>query len=705
MWGDIANGFLDNLTPMTLLIIALGTVFGAIAGALPGVSSVTGMALVLPLSFNMEPAQGLVLLGAVYMSSEFGAAIPAILFGTPGGSGAACTMLDGYPMTRKGEAEDALYLQLFSGTIGGAMGVLLLLFFTPALASMSQQLGPPELFWAAVAGLTLVASLSGRNIIGGLIAVCIGVLLTIPGQDATTGQLRFTFGNPDMVGGLSEVSVMLGMFAVATILEMLSLPDDAVAPLQRRPGVIKYVLKRMWGMKKVLSWTSFVGAAVGLVPGAGASASSFAAYSEAKRLSKHPEEFGKGAWEGVAAPEAANNAVVGGSLVSLLGVGIPASATSAIMFGALTVHGIVAGPQLFETHSDVAYTFMTGLFITVVAMLLFGLATVRFSATVCRIPVRFVVPTVLALTMVGALALRNNPFDVVVAAVIGVIAFVLNKVGISWIPMALGLVLGQVMEQRFQQSMMIAPTRGGLFEYWFTRPVSLVLIVIVVLLLIAGFRAVITSNRIPAESLDEEAVWADRLGVLEIPDEQVGAQGRQPAGVSGAGTAKVDVRNHSDGKKRWLDLRTSNVLVASGTIALAAWVFWQADGFLPRAGQLPKVVAIILVILGGIMLILNVSPRLGASRTNTHPFENVPWAKWLVVVGGLLVVAFTQESVGLLEVLSVYIFVVVILLTDRSKPRGKTVAHALACTTIVTVAMYYTFVVGLNVAIAPGLVF
>lgn len=703
MWAEIASGFWSNLTPMTLLIIALGTVFGAISGALPGVSAVTAMALTLPLSFNMEPAQALVLLGAVYMSSEFGQAIPAILFGTPGGSGAACTMLDGYPMTRKGQAEDALYLQLFSGTIGGAMGVLLLLLFTPALASMAQQLGPPELFWAAVAGLTLVASLSARNIIGGLIAVCIGVLLTFPGQDPTTGQLRFTFGNPDMVGGLSEVPVMLGMFAIASILEMLGLPDDSVARLDRRPGVIKYVLKRMWGMKKVLSWTSFVGAAVGLVPGAGASASSFAAYAEAKRLSKTPEEFGKGAWEGVAAPEAANNAVVGGSLVSLLGVGIPASATSAIMFGALTVHGIVAGPQLFDTHADVAYTFITGLLITVVAMLVFGMATVRYSAAICRIPVRFVVPSVLGLTLVGAFGLRNNPFDVVVAALVGIAAFLLNKAGISWIPMALGLVLGQVMEQRFQQSMLIAPTRGGLFDYWFTRPVSVVLIVIVVLLLVAGFRSVLRESRVPVESLEEDAVWADRLGVIGIPeDEQPGGGSRT---TQGAGSSVELLAPPVNEEKRWLDLRSTNLLVGFGTLALAAGIYWQATSWLPRAGQLPKVVAVILVILGVLLLVLNLVPRFGARRTRSHPFEGVPWIKWLLVVGGLLVVAFSMETVGMLEALCVYMFAVVVVLTDRSKPLVTTLVHAAACAVVVTIAMYFGFVVGLNVALPTGLIF
>lgn len=689
MWQDIVHGLASNFAPSTLLIIVLGTIFGAVAGALPGISSVSAMALVLPISFSLEPAQGLVLLGAVYMSSEFGGAIPAILLGTPGGSGAACTMLDGYPMTRKGEAEDALYLQLFAGVIGGITGVVILLFFTPVLASLAQRLGPPELFWASVAGLVLVASLSGRNILGGLIAVCIGVLLSIPGQDPTTGQLRLTFGSPDLVGGLPEVPILLGMFAVAAVLEMLGHPDDSLAPLTRRPGVIRYVLSRMWQMKWLLSWTSVVGTVVGLTPGAGSSASAFAAYSEAKRLSKTPENFGKGAWEGVAAPEAANNAVVGGSLIPLLGLGIPASATAAIMYGALTTHGIVAGPQLFETHSTVAYTFMTGLLIAVVAMLILGLSTVRYSATICRVPVRYIVPSVLALTLLGALALRNNPFDVVVTVVSGAAAFVLHRLGVSWIPMALGVVLGGMMEQRFQQSVLVAPSRGGLFEYWMTRPATLVLMGIVVLLLVSGVRSVIRDRRLHVRETASVAAAGDPKGVLD--------------------TLRLDDDPTADAvpdddQHRWITHRTGNLLLGGGVIAVAVAVVVLSSTWASRARQLPLVLAVALTVLAGIVLLLNIRNSATAER-DKPPFAGVPWRRWLLVVGGLVAVALTQSVFGLMPALAVFIFFVVVLLTDRSKPLGRTVLSAALCSAVVVAAIYGFFVLLLHVAVPTGIFF
>lgn len=690
MWQDIAHGLASNFAPTTLLIIVLGTIFGAVAGALPGISSVSAMALVLPVSFTLEPAQGLVLLGAVYMSSEFGGAIPAILLGTPGGSGAACTMLDGYPMTRKGEAEDALYLQLFAGVIGGFIGVLILLFCTPLLAGLAQQLGPPELFWASVAGLVLVASLSGRNILGGLIAVCIGVLLTIPGQDPTTGQLRLTFGSSDLVGGLPAVPILLGMFAVATVLEMLGHPDGALAPLRRRPGVVRYVLTRMWGMRWLLSWTSVVGTVVGLTPGAGSSASAFAAYSEAKRLSKTPENFGKGAWEGVAAPEAANNAVVGGSLIPLLGLGIPASATAAIMYGALTTHGIVVGPQLFETHSAVAYTFMTGLLVAVVAMLIFGLSTVRYSATICRVPVRYIVPSVLSLTLLGTLALRNNPFDVVVTVAAGVAAFVLHRLGVSWIPMALGVVLGGVMEQRFQQSMLVAPTRGGLFEYWMTRPATLVLMVIVALLMISGVRSVIRDRRVRVREAVTVTPSGEPLGMMETlrldddPAAESPAQHDQP---------------------RWISYRTGSLLMGAGVIALALAVVWLSSAWEPRARQLPLVLAVTLAVLAGLVIVLNVKNSPDDDDREPPPFTGVPWRRWWLLVGGLTAVALTQSVIGLMQGLALFIFFVVVLLTDRSKPMPRTLLTAAVCSAVVVASIYGFFVLALNVAVPVGTLF
>ncbi|HET8614081.1 MAG TPA: tripartite tricarboxylate transporter TctB family protein, partial [Actinomycetales bacterium] len=334
----------------------------------------------------------------------------------------------------------------------------------------------------------------------------------------------------------------------------------------------------------------------------------------------------------------------------------------------------------------------------------FGLATVRYSAMVCRIPVRYVVPGVLGLTMVGAFGLRNNPFDVVVTAVVGAVAFLLQKMGISWIPLALGLVLGKVMEQRFQQSVLIAPTRGGLGQYWFTRPVTLVLILIVVLLLVAGARQLLRSSKTPVEAMDEDEVWAARLGFDEPTTND------DDSGVSGSGsTVKValheDVEEPAEAQQRWVSLRTSNIIVSIGVIALAVFVMVQASGWLERARQLPVVVSIMLILLSVLLLVMNVIPRLGASRTTVFPFEGVPWLKWSILVGGLLLVAFVQKQVGLLESLLVYMAVVTYVLCDPRKSLALKLRQAVVCSVVLAVAMHLAFERLLDVPLPSGLIF
>ena len=346
MWEHILDAVVLNLQPSMLFVVAVGTVVGTIVGALPGLSAVSGVALMLPFTFTMEPAPGLVMLAAVYMSAEYGGSISAILINTPGTSGAACTLLDGTPLTKKGQAQEALYTSLLAGTRGGSLRRLVLLFFTPILADLSLFLGPAEIFWVAVAGLSLVASLSGKHIVKGLIGVLLGVALTVVGQDAISGDMRFTFDIYQLVSGIPLVPALLGLFAVASILNLLENPEQSIAPLVMRKGALRFVCEKLMGMKFLLLWTSILGTVVGIIPGAGAAISSFVAYGEAKRISKHPEEFGKGSYEGVVAPECANNAVVGGAMVPLLALGIPGSGSAAVMYGALTVHGILAGPTV-----------------------------------------------------------------------------------------------------------------------------------------------------------------------------------------------------------------------------------------------------------------------------------------------------------------------------------------------------------------------
>ena len=496
MVAEILSAFVENLAPLYLLTLFVGTAVGILTGALPGVTGVTGIALMLPFTFGMEPSQGLVMLAAVYMSAEFAGSIPAILLNTPGTTGSAATTLDGYPMTLQGKASVALYLQLFAGVVGGGIGALILLFFTPVLAQWSLLLGPLEIFWLAVAGVSLVALLTGKNILRGLIGVGLGALLTIPGQDAMTGVARFTFGHRELFGGIDVIPALLGLFAVANILLLLDRPTARVAPLEIRAGAWRVALGHLRKMKRLLGWSGLLGTLVGIVPGAGASVSAFVAYAEAKRLSKHPEQFGHGAPEGVAAPEAANNAQIGGIMIPLLGLGIPGSASAAVLFGALTVHGILPGPRLFDDRADIAYTFMVGLGFTVVAMLIVGLATIRWSSLVVRTPVRFLVPTVLVLAMIGTYGLRNSTFDVLVLIVVGIVGYFLARLDISIVAMALGLVLGGIIERNFQRAMVVGGAReGGFFAYSATRPIALILMLLTFAVLASGIVGIMRDRR------------------------------------------------------------------------------------------------------------------------------------------------------------------------------------------------------------------
>jgi putative tricarboxylic transport membrane protein len=589
----------------------------------------------LPFTFTMEPARGLVMLAAVYQSAEYGGSISAILINTPGTSGAACTILDGTPLTKKGQAQEALYISLLAGTVGGAFGGLVLLFFTPVLADLSLFLGPAEIFWVALAGLSLVASLSGQHIIKGLAGVLLGIALTIVGQDAISGDMRFTFDLYQLVAGIPLVPALLGLFAVGSILNLLENPEQSIAPLIMRKGVLRYVCEKLMGMKLLLLWTSILGTIVGIIPGAGASISAFVAYGEAKRISKHPEEFGHGSYEGVAAPECANNAVVGGAMVPLLALGIPGSGSAAVMYGALTVHGILAGPRLFAERGDVAYTFMVGLMSTVVAMLIFGLVTIRWSSLMVHVPARFMVSSVLALSAIGVYGLRNSLVDVYVLIALGVIGYLFSKLDIPLVTIALGLVLGNLTEQSFQQAVMVSMVdTGTAWLYFLKRPVAVVLMLAALVVLGSG---ILQASRETSTDLPADAKSAP------IPQ-----------------------------KRRWLSMRAANVLLAVGLIALSVYGLVEAREFSERGALLPRVICWVLILLATILLVVSANPKTGRAAARRFPFADIPWLLWWGVVAAFVLFGLAADRFGFYE--SAFVFLAVttwMLSAGETSPRRR----------------------------------
>lgn len=631
MWEQIASAVVVNLQPSHLFVVMVGTAVGTIIGALPGLSAVSAVALMLPFTFTMEPALGLLLLAAVYMSAEYGGSISAILINTPGTSGAACTMLDGTPLTKKGQAQEALYTSLLAGTVGGAFGALVLLFFTPLLAELSLLLGPAEIFWIVVAGLSLVASLSGKHIIKGLVGVTLGVALTIVGQDAISGDMRFTFDNPEVVGGIPLVPALLGLFAVASILDLLENPGGAVAPLTVRKGALRFVMGKLVRMKALLLWSSVLGTLVGIVPGAGASISAFVAYGEAKRISKHPEEFGSGSYEGVAAPECANNAVIGGAMVPLLALGIPGSGSAAVMYGALTIHGILAGPRLFTERADIAYTFMVGLMVTVLAMLIFGLVTIRWSSLMVRAPARFLVPAVLALSAIGTYGLGNSLFDVYVLIALGISGYLLNKVGVPIVTIALGLVLGNLAELSFQQAVLVGTVdKGSALVYFMSRPLAVALMLGALAVLVSGILQTVRSRSF--------AGWAESESQIER------------------------------GRRSGMNLRTTDIVLVVGLVALAVYGLVEAQSFSERGAQLPRLLSWLLILLAGVVLATSLNPRTGPAAARVFPFAATPWRLWSGTVAAFVLFGYLIASLGFYE--SALLFLAVIAWTMSAGEPG-----------------------------------
>ncbi len=670
MWENILLGLANNLEFSHLSVVFIGALAGLIIGALPGLSAVSGVALLLPFTFAMDPAQGVIMLASVYMSAEYGGSISAILLNTPGTSGAACTTIDGTPMTQKGEAQEALYLSLLASVIGGIFGAIVLLTLTGPLARASLLLGPSEIFWVAVAGLSLVAGLTGGNIVKGLIGVTAGVGLTMVGQDIVTGEMRYTFGDYRLVGGISLVPALLGLFTVAAILKLLEQPNQSIAPLEFRKGVLKTVLKRMSRMKIILGWSSIVGTLVGIVPGAGASISAFMAYGEAKRISKHPEEYGKGSWEGVAAPEASNNAVVGGSLVPLLALGIPGSGSAAIMFGALAVHGIIPGPRLFVERGELAYTFIIGLFFTVVALLIIGLLTIRWSSMIVKAPRTMMVPGVLVLAVIGSYGLSNSLFDVYILVTIGLIGYFLTKFDVPVVTIALGFVLGKLMEESLQQTLLLAQIRtGSLPLYLASRPATLVLMLVAFSIMIAGIMQV------------------RRL---------------QKSAVAEAGDVPV---SPPDTEGRGLSMRRINIILVGFVLAFAAFGLWGTTRMSAGAALFPTVLSVALAVFSLVLLFASLRARPDSLMAMSFPFDGVPWFNLLAVMIALVCFTFGVGRIGFYKSAFLFVTAVTWFLLSRGRAGGHLhhVVKSVVFAVFLTGAVYMAFAVILGIPTPRGI--
>jgi putative tricarboxylic transport membrane protein len=471
--------------PQILLLVLAGTLLGIVVGALPGISGSTTTALLLPLTITLSPNAALAFLGSIYCAANYGGSITAILINTPGDPSASATAFDGYPMARRGEAGRALGMSAVASSIGGIFSVVVLIVAAPLLARLAYQFGPPEYFALALFGLSMVAAVGGDSPAKNLLAGAAGVMLATIGLDLTTGVERFTFGVPALSDGLDFIPVLVGLFAVSELFERMA---------QR--GVLQEFVKLnsmqmpTWAdfrkCAKAITLSSVIGTFIGALPALGATTAALISYNETKRWSKHKEEFGKGAIEGVAGPEAANNAAVGGAMVPTLALGIPGSTTTAIILAGLMVQGVRPGPHLFNEQPTLLYVVFGSMLACNLLYLLLGFVFARGFARIALIPEAYLWPAVFILSVVGAYAPNQSMVDVMVMLAFGGVGYLFKRHGFSPAPLIMGLVLGKMVEETLKQSLLIFDQDWTRF---FSRPVVVALFAITVLGLIAPLLA------------------------------------------------------------------------------------------------------------------------------------------------------------------------------------------------------------------------
>lgn len=500
MSETIINAISAAFTPTCLLFNFVGVLLGIIFGALPGLNSVVGVALLIPVTYSMDATTAVIMLAGLYMGATYGGSISAILLNCPGSAEAACTAINGNLMARSGRAKEALLYSVISSGAGGMFGCIVLLFFTPILASLALKFGPPEMFLVCLGGLAIVGSLMGKSLAKGFFAVGIGLLLALTGIDNISSNYRLTFGSAQLSAGLDIVPVVVGLFAVSEMLALIgeNSTDGRLLKMEasdiRQRSVWKNILKTEWWLTLK---SAVLGTIIGILPGTGGSIASFVSYGEAQRIYGREENFSKGSGDvrGIIAPETANNAAVGGSLVPLLALGVPGSATSALLYGALTVQGIVPGPKLFTQHGVLAYALMIGLLISTIVMILVGCNCSKLFSKILLLKTKVIVPTVLALCMIGAFSARNSMFDVGVCLFFGILGLWFKKADIPLAPILISMILGQMLEENFRRCLIITNAKHiSLLQYVLVRPISLVLVALVALLLVFNARTALRKN-------------------------------------------------------------------------------------------------------------------------------------------------------------------------------------------------------------------
>lgn len=478
----LIQGFANILTPKCLLFVFLGVTGGILVGSLPGLTATMGVALLVPFTFNLPINQGMAMLLGIFCGAIYGGSISAILIRTPGTPAAAATLLDGYPLSQRGEAGRALSMSVFSSFIGGFTGAMIMTVLSPQISKFALKFSAPEYFALAIFGLSIIISVSGKSVIKGVMAGLFGLLIATIGIDPMSGYPRFTFGTMDLFEGPSFIPTLIGLFAFAEIFKGV----ENIITQSKVESRISQVFPRLKDIKK--SWktilkSAVMGTFIGSIPGAGSDIAAFVGYSEAKRTSKNPENFGEGEIEGVAAAESANNACTGGAMIPMLSLGVPGDAVTAVLLGAFIIQGLRPGPLLYRDHMDIVYSVFAGMMMANVVMFIVGLAGIKFFARIISINKNILLPIIFLLSIVGSYSMRNSLFDVWLALAFGILGYFMQRYDFPASPILLALILGPMAESNLRRALIVS---NGDAMVLFTRPISAILITLAVISLVTS---------------------------------------------------------------------------------------------------------------------------------------------------------------------------------------------------------------------------
>ena len=474
------QGFAVATMPMNLLYAFIGCVLGTLIGVLPGLGPAAGTAILIPVTFSLDPIGGIIMLAAIYYGAMYGGTITSVLVNVPGEAASVITCLDGYQMAKQGRAGPALGIAAIGSFIGGTFATLALMVVSLPLATFALRFGPPEVFALLVLGLSLVTGLSGRSLLAALVMTLFGLMLSMIGMDPVRGAPRFTFGIPPLYDGIGFIPVVMGLFGIGEILLSMEAPVLEVIKTKITDLLPK---REEWRVSTgAIGRGTIIGFFLGLIPGIGAIIPTFLAYVVEKKVSKHPEKFGTGVIEGVASPETANNAYANGAMVPLLTLGIPGSPTLAVLMGAFIIHGLTPGPFLFKERPDVVWGLIASLYLGNVMLLILNLPLVGFWAKLLQIRYEFLYPGILLFCILGAYSLNQSVFDVGVMIAFGVLGYIFRKLDWPLAPTVLALILGPMMERALRTSLEMS---GGDLSILVTRPISAVLLIVAAIVLLS----------------------------------------------------------------------------------------------------------------------------------------------------------------------------------------------------------------------------